>query len=87
MNLFTCQSCGIPFTKSLSGYNRDGILSEEYCIKCFKDGEFVDHSLSMHQQEVKLLEMAKINNGITYQEAQQIIKTLPYLNRWKMNIL
>lgn len=85
MNILTCQSCGLPFTKPLSGSNRDGNLSEEYCVKCLIDGEFVEHSLSMHQLEVRLVEMAKINNGITHQEAQQIIKILPYLKRWKMN--
>ena len=87
MNLFTCQSCGIPYTKSLSGYNRDGFLSEEYCVKCFKDGEFVEHSLTMHQLEVRLLDRAKTNNEISLQEARQIIKNLPYLKRWKMNNL
>lgn len=87
MNVFTCQSCGLPFTKALSGYNRDGTLSEEYCVKCFKDGEFVEHSLSMHQLEVRLIDMAQVNNEITLQEAQEIIRKLPYLTRWKMNNL
>lgn len=84
MDQLICQSCGFSFPKSISGSNRDGSECEDYCENCYKDGEFVEHSLSMHQHEVRIIEMAKLNE-VTFQEAQQIIKTLPNLKRWKMN--
>ena len=80
-----CQSCGLPFTPETSGTNRDGNKNLDYCINCFKNGEFVDHSLSLHELEVKLLEMAEIHNEISLEEAQQIIRILPDLQRWKMS--
>ena len=82
-----CQSCGLPFTTETSGTNRDGSKNEDYCMNCFKNGEFVDHSLSLHELEIKLLEMAEIHNEISLEEAQQIIRILPDLKRWKMSVI
>lgn len=87
MKSITCQSCGLPFTKSISGHYPDGSLSEEFCINCFKDGEFVEQSLSLHQLEVRLYKMAKIKKEISIQEAHQVVRILLNLKRWKMNNL
>ena len=36
-----CQSCAMPLTDDkLFGTNADGTKNEDYCIYCFKDGEF-----------------------------------------------
>jgi len=82
-----CQSCGFPFTEKTSGNNRDETNNEEYCISCFDNGEFRDHSLTMHKLEVKLVEMAEVHEEITLEEAQAVIKELPYLKRWHMSIM
>ena len=87
MEHLTCQSCGLPFTKDLRGTLRDGTKTEDYCINCFEKGEFVDHSLSLHKLEVKLIEMAEVHNEITLEEAQTVIRELPYLKRWQMSIM
>ncbi len=87
MEHLTCQSCGLPFTKELRGINRDKTKNNEYCINCFDNGGFVDHSLTMHKLEVKLVEMAKVHNEITLEEAQAVIRELPYLKRWHLNII
>ena len=37
-----CQSCGMPMDKpELFGTNNDGTKNEDYCVYCFKDGEFI----------------------------------------------
>ncbi len=87
MEHLTCQSCGLPFTKEIMGTNRDKTKNDEYCINCFDKGEFVDHSLTMHKLEVKLIEMAEVHNEITLEEAQAVIKELPFLKRWHMSII
>lgn len=87
MKALICQSCGLSFLKSLGGVNRDETKNEEFCIKCFDKGEFTDCSLSLHKLETKLIEMAKFHNDITLEEVQLIIKNLPYLKRWQMNIM
>lgn len=80
----TCQSCGMPFTIETRGTNRDQSFNRDYCINCFRDGKFTNHHLTLHQLEIELLEMAEIHNGITLEEAQQIIRKLPELKRWRM---
>lgn len=80
----TCQSCGLPFTIEMRGTNRDKSFNSDYCINCFKDGEFTNHHLTLHQLEIQLLEMAEMHNGISLEEAQQIIRKLPELKRWRM---
>ena len=87
MEPLICQSCGLPFTAELMGTNRDETKNEEYCVNCFENGEFIDHSLSLHKLEVKLVEMAEVHNEITLEEAQAVIKELPYLKRWHMSIM
>ncbi len=82
---YTCQSCGLPFTKEMRGTNRDKSFNSDYCIKCFKDGEFTNHHLTLHQLEIQLLEMAEEHNEISLEEAQQIIRKLPELKRWRMD--
>lgn len=82
---YTCQSCGLPFAKEMRGTNRDKSFNNDYCIRCFKDGEFINHHLTQHQLEIQLLEMAEEHNEISLEEAQQIIRKLPDLKRWRMN--
>jgi hypothetical protein len=86
MEPLICQSCGLPFSGKLRGTNRDETKNDEYCVNCFDNGKFVDHSLTLHKLEVKLLEMAEVNE-ITLEEAQAVIKRLPYLKRWHMSIM
>lgn len=81
----TCQCCGLPFTIECRGTNRDQSFNKDYCIDCFKDGEFTDPHLTLHQLEIQFLEKAELHNEISLEEARQIIKTLPHLKRWRMN--
>ena len=87
MKPLICQSCGFPFSAEIRGTNRDGTKNSDYCINCFKNGEFTDHHLTLQELERRLLEMAKEHNEISLEEAQQIIRTLPNLKRWKMTHL
>ena len=82
-----CQSCGFPFTAETRGTNRDGTKNNDYCISCFKNGQFTDHHLTRHELERRYLEMAQEHNEISLEEARQIIRTLPDLKRWKMTNL
>ena len=73
------------FPKEDMGTNRDNTLNEDYCFNCYQNGEFTNHHLTLHSLEIQLLEMAKVHNEITLEEAQQIIRVLPDLKRWRMN--
>lgn len=85
MKLLICQSCGLPFSGEAKGTNRDHTQNEDYCIQCFRNGEFTDHSLTLHELERRLLDMAEVHNEISLEEALEIIRILPDLKRWKMS--
>ena len=36
-----CQSCGMPLTEEVLGTNVDGSKNEDYCMYCYKDGNFL----------------------------------------------
>lgn len=79
-----CQSCGLPFTDESKGTNRDHTESEDYCINCFQIGKFVAPSLSLREMEVRYFEKAKKNEDLTLEEAQEALKILPTLKRWRI---
>lgn len=79
-----CQSCGQPMLEETYGTNRDKTRNKDYCISCYSNGEFTNHSLTLHQLEIMLLESAEIHNEISLEEAQQLIRILPTLKRWRM---
>jgi len=84
MKPFICQSCGLPFTDEFRGTNRDQTESEDYCINCFQNGNFVEPSLSLREIEAGYFEKAKKNEDLTLEEAQEAIKILPTLKRWRI---
>ena len=48
-NMKFCQSCAMPLEKPEDfGTNKDGSRNEDYCVYCFKDGEFTEN-LSMEE--------------------------------------
>lgn len=79
-----CQSCGQPMLATYYGTNRDKTRNKDYCTSCFAKGEFTNPSLTLHQLEIMLLERAEIHNEISLEEAQQLIRILPTLKRWRM---
>ncbi len=82
-----CQSCGFILMEESKGTNRDQTVNDDYCIHCYQNGEFTDHSLDVHKLEVRLKDMAKVHNEITIEEAEHIINILPRLKRWKMDFM
>ena len=36
-----CQSCGMPLTDDVLGTNADGTKNGDYCMYCYKDGQFL----------------------------------------------
>jgi len=77
-----CQSCSMPLVDDEErGTNGDGSTNVDYCIYCFKDGNFInDVSLKEYiEMNVSFYEQA----GMTEEEMRKHCETLfPTLKRW-----
>ncbi|MDL2241972.1 zinc ribbon domain-containing protein [Bacteroidales bacterium OttesenSCG-928-L03] len=84
-----CQSCGMSLDgDETKGTNKDGSLSDEYCVYCFADGAFT-RIVTMEEMIESNLEyldhwLEETGQNMTVDEARaQLMQYLPTLNRWK----
>lgn len=79
-----CNSCGRPMGKKDYGTNKDGSSNMDYCIDCFKDGEFTEPDITLNEMIVrKSKEMMAKNPNLRETEATGITTGfLPGLKRW-----
>jgi len=84
-----CQSCAMPLTKEEEfGTNKDGSKNEEYCVYCYKNGEFTSDCKmeEMIEMNLKYLDVWNTEQGtnLTIEEARaELLKIFPDLKRWK----
>jgi len=88
-NAKVCQSCGMPLKMpEEKGTNKDGSLSEEYCVYCYKEGEFTQDVSVEEMTELNLQyldEWNKENNQeYSVEDARtELNRFLPTLKRWQ----
>ena len=80
-----CQSCGMPLTKTEDfGTEKDGKLSEDYCVYCYKDGAFTADCTMEEMIEICVPPMVQSNQGMTPEQAREMMRQFfPHLKRWK----
>ena len=78
-----CNSCGKPIKKD-NGSNKDGSPNEDYCIECFKDGEFVEKDITVNEMIIRASKrMMEKNPRLHETEATGITNGfIPGLKRW-----
>lgn len=84
MKPLICQCCGLPFSEKIRGTNADHSKNNDYCIACYRNGEFTDLKITIQGMQRRLLQMARHNDMMSIEEAHHTIKILPDLKRWKM---
>ncbi len=83
-----CQSCGMPLNNEILGTEADGSKNTDYCIYCYKDGNFTG-DMSMEQMAdfcAQYVEEFNKNTGknLTREEYHQmLLQYFPTLKRWK----
>lgn len=79
-----CQSCAMPLnSKELIGTNKDGSKNEDYCVYCYKDGEYTESNITMEEMADVCVGYMK-REGMSEDEARKIMDDcLPNLKRWK----
>jgi len=79
----TCQSCGM--TMHRYGSEGDGTPNEEYCLRCYKDGEFTLPDATIEQM-VRISAQTLMDNepDLEQEDAlERMREVLPTLKRWK----
>lgn len=84
MKKLICQSCGMPMeSEELLATNKDGSHNEDYCIYCYKEGEFTTPNVTM-EEEIEICVPFMKQQGMTEDEARKILNDVfPHLKRWK----
>ena len=83
MNNF-CQSCAMPLSNDkLLGTNKDGSKNEDYCIYCFKDGEFTSDKSMNEMMSFCIDKMLEVHPEMDRDEASKMMNEIfPKLKRW-----
>ena len=84
-----CQSCGMEMTvEEEFGTNNDGTLNQEYCIYCFKDGDFTEDCTMEDMINSNLEFLEEFNKDsktkLTEEDARkEMLEYFPTLKRWQ----
>ena len=83
-----CQSCGMPLSNEILGTNADGSKNEDYCIYCYKDGQFLQECTMDEMIEHCAQFVDEVNKNlprpITKEEyVAQMKMYFPQLKRWR----
>ena len=86
-----CQSCGMPLTDEVLGTNADGSKNEDYCMYCYKDGQFLQDCTMEEMIEHCAQFVNAVNEGlekpITKEEYIGMMKSyFPQLKRWRKTL-
>lgn len=83
-----CQSCGMPLDKpEVMGTNADQSVNEDYCVYCFKDGDFAEDMTMDEMIDVSLTHMKEMfgsDPAFDAAEAEANMRSFfPKLKRWQ----
>jgi dipeptidase E len=87
-----CQSCGMPVrTAEESGTDRDGSRNQDYCVHCFKNGDFtsdltLDGMIALNVQHLDLYSHDAEVKVTEKQAVEQLKQYLPTLKRWEKKL-
>lgn len=82
-----CQSCAMPIKKDENkGTESNKTLSKKYCQFCYKDGIFIEPSISLTEMQEKCAEFFKIEHPIfALLFVKKYVASIANLERWKQN--
>jgi len=77
-----CQSCGMPLDESLFGTKAGGAPDDEFCLYCYKEGEFTSE-VTMEEM-IAMCVPHMVGPEMSAEKAEAMMRAyLPQLKRWK----
>ena len=79
-----CQSCGMPMEKDeLFGLNADGSKNPDYCMYCYKDGQFTSPNETVEGMINICIPFYAEAQNVSKEEARKVLtEFIPTLKRW-----
>ena len=79
-----CQSCAMPMAEvEVFGTNADGSKNGDYCIYCFKDGEFTSDITMEEMRDFCIEKMIEFHPEMDKAQATAMMREVfPKLKRW-----
>ncbi len=79
-----CQSCSMPIeSEEIFGTNADGSKNYDYCIYCFKDGQFIDDVNLQEYIEMSIPYYEQAGMSSAEEMRKYCENVLPTLKRWQ----
>ena len=87
MNKIFCQSCGMPLeSDNVFGTNKSGGKNNDYCVYCYKDGEFTHEATMDEMIQISLHHMKEMFKDSPDFNEDEALKNMqgffPKLKRW-----
>ncbi len=85
INKIRCQSCGMPLSEEFDnlGTNADGSEVSEYCVFCFKSGEFTNPHQTLEEMIRSSIENMTTDLQMPIEQATNLANSIiPTLGRW-----
>ena len=83
MEMKICQSCSMPLEKEEDyGTTKTGEKSEDYCVYCFKDGDFTEN-MTLEEAIAQAADYADMAGMTKEQALEHAEEVYPTLKRWK----
>jgi hypothetical protein len=85
-NKTRCQSCGMPISKDFGnlGTNADAAFVSEYCVFCFKNGDFTNPQQTMEEMIESSIENMTNDLQMPREQATGLANSfIPTLKRWQ----
>lgn len=81
-----CQSCSMPLTPDVTGTEKNGAASLQYCKFCYENGVFTHPDLKMEEMRKSIIERMD-QRGLPEDIIEAAVKRLPGLLRWKKPVI
>jgi hypothetical protein len=77
-----CQSCGMPINNPhLRGSEKNGFVSHEYCMYCYKDGEFTQPVMTREEMRYNVRRRLQ-EQHMSAEMIDAAVTNVRFLNRW-----
>jgi hypothetical protein len=82
-----CQSCSMPLKKESDyGTEANASKSQKYCALCFKNGQYIEPTISVREMQKKIIGVMWRKMKIPPLFGKFMVGGIPKLERWREQV-